>query len=75
MINNQFFKACQAGDLAYVQYIIDEFGVDVNHQNSAGSTVLHLIAGDSKRLPLVAFLVDEQHADIHIVNNVSGCSA
>jgi len=51
------FKTAHAGDLKYVRMLLEERDLNVNATDNEGNTVLHWVASDPKRLPILKYLV------------------
>ena len=66
---SQWFQAAEQGNLALIQQGIND-KIDVNCQDTKGRTAMYF-AAEKGHLGLVEYLIS-QHADLHIVENVSG---
>jgi ankyrin repeat protein len=64
------FKTAHAGDLAYVQHLIEDHGLNVNVTDKENNTCLHWIAGAKNRLAIVKYLVT-MGAEKDALNSVS----
>jgi ankyrin repeat protein len=57
-LNKAFLKACKCGDLDKANLLLEK-GADVNARDGFGTALSQAIGSGSKRLPMVAFLMDK----------------
>jgi len=71
LLAETLFRVARAGDLKYVRMLLEERNMNVNSLNRVtGDTVLHHIANDVKRLPIIKYIVN-MGGSIHRKNKVN----
>jgi ankyrin repeat protein len=65
------FNAKYGGDISVLTYLLNQDGIDINHRNKFGSTLLQYACFDINSLPLDAFkhLIEINGADVNALNN------